>query len=89
MDKGLWVIAISRSFILKVYRFVTGNTFRENIFTISAKCDEEVKKGMVFVVYLGVNDLKNSAAKDEAGKKYAIAISDTVWLPLFDIRRQT
>lgn len=48
------------------------------MFTISSKCDEVVEAGMVFVVYLGVNDLRNSAARDEAGKKYAIAISDTV-----------
>ena len=58
--------------------FVTGSAFRENMFTISSKCDEVVEAGMVFVVYLGVNDLRNSAARDEAGKKYAIAISDTV-----------
>lgn len=40
---------------------------------------------MIFVVYIGVNDLKNSAAKDEAGKKAAIAIGDTVSVRYFFI----
>lgn len=58
--------------------FLTGLEFRESTFAISPKCEEKVRAGMVFVVYIGVEDMRNTSAKDEAGKKAAIAISDTV-----------
>uniref|UniRef100_A0A1I7WCF3 FACT complex subunit n=1 Tax=Heterorhabditis bacteriophora TaxID=37862 RepID=A0A1I7WCF3_HETBA len=58
--------------------FCTGTEFRESALTISAKCEEKVRAGMVFVVYIGVDGLINHNAKDDAGRNAAIAISDTV-----------
>lgn len=62
----------------KDFGFLTGVQFREGQMLISPKCEEKVQAGMVFVIYLGVDGIKNSNAKDDQGKKFAIAISDTV-----------
>ena len=42
----------------------------------------QIQAGMVFVIYVGVDKLTNTSAKDEAGKKCAIVISDTVGFSL-------
>lgn len=57
--------------------FATGIEFRESRLAISAKCDEVVKAGMVFIVYIGVDSIPNKN-KGEKGKPAAIAISDTI-----------
>ncbi|KHJ95261.1 hydrolase, alpha/beta domain protein [Oesophagostomum dentatum] len=62
----------------KDFGFVTGIEFREGALTISPKCDDEVKAGMVFIVSAGVEGLTNTKAKDDAGKNVTIALSDTV-----------
>ncbi|CAI2302535.1 unnamed protein product [Caenorhabditis sp. 36 PRJEB53466] len=58
--------------------FATGIEFRESRLAISAKCEEEVKAGMVFIVYIGCDNITNKNSKGEKGKPAAIAISDTV-----------
>ncbi|EYC04713.1 hypothetical protein Y032_0086g1947 [Ancylostoma ceylanicum] len=62
----------------KDFGFVTGIEFREGGLTISPKCEEKVKPGMVFIVSAGVEGLTNTKAKDDAGKNVTIALSDTV-----------
>ncbi|PIO52583.1 peptidase, M24 family, partial [Teladorsagia circumcincta] len=52
----------------KDFGFVTGIEFREGGLTISPKCDEKVRAGMVFIVSAGVENLTNTKAKDDAGK---------------------
>ncbi|XGW19884.1 hypothetical protein V3C99_003600 [Haemonchus contortus] len=62
----------------KDFGFVTGIEFREGGLTISPKCEEKVRAGMVFIVSAGVENLTNTKAKDDAGKNVMIALSDTV-----------
>ncbi|KAK6730106.1 hypothetical protein RB195_006893 [Necator americanus] len=62
----------------KDFGFVTGIEFREGALTISPKCEEKVKPGMIFIVSAGVEGLTNTKAKDDAGKSVTIALSDTV-----------
>ncbi|CAJ0961366.1 unnamed protein product, partial [Mesorhabditis belari] len=62
----------------KEFGFSTGVEFRESRYTISPKCDEKVREGMVFIVQISVGDLKNSGVKDEQAKKVAISIGDTI-----------
>ena len=45
---------------------------------ITAKNHVPAKKGMVFNINVGFSDLKNSSAKDEEGKKYALFVGETV-----------
>uniref|UniRef100_A0A914RT68 FACT complex subunit n=1 Tax=Parascaris equorum TaxID=6256 RepID=A0A914RT68_PAREQ len=45
---------------------------------ISPKCEMVVKPNMVFVVYVGLQGLTNSEAKDEQSKTSALLLSDTV-----------
>lgn len=58
--------------------FATGIEFREGRLAISPKCDEVVKAGMVFIVYIGVDGIPNKSNGGEKGKPAAIAISDTI-----------
>ncbi|CAI5437616.1 unnamed protein product [Caenorhabditis angaria] len=58
--------------------FSTGIEFRESRLSISPKCDEKVEAGMVFIVYIGVDNLPNKTSKGEKGKPAAIALSDTI-----------
>lgn len=63
----------------KEFGFSTGIELRESQLTISAKCDEVVKAGMVFVVYIGVDNIQNlKNGKEEKETPAAIAISDTI-----------
>ncbi|KAF1765348.1 hypothetical protein GCK72_005300 [Caenorhabditis remanei] len=57
--------------------FSTGIEFRESQLTISAKCNEVVKAGMAFVVYIGVDNILNTKNGNEEAPA-AIAISDTI-----------
>lgn len=45
---------------------------------ISPKCEMIVEPNMVFVVYVGLQGLTNSEAKDEQSKTSALLLSDTV-----------
>ncbi|VDM97408.1 unnamed protein product [Thelazia callipaeda] len=60
------------------FGFLTGLEFRESTALISPKCDLEVQPNMVFVIYLGLQGLKNPNAKDERSKISALLLSDTV-----------
>uniref|UniRef100_A0A914VZ60 FACT complex subunit n=1 Tax=Plectus sambesii TaxID=2011161 RepID=A0A914VZ60_9BILA len=60
------------------FGFATGLEFREGAFLIGPKCNEVVKAGMVFVVYIGLSGLSNPKGTDEQSKEIAILISDTV-----------
>ncbi|VDL87543.1 unnamed protein product, partial [Nippostrongylus brasiliensis] len=62
----------------KDFGFATGIEFREGGLTISPKCDEKVKAGMIFIVSAGAEGLVNAKSKDDAGKTVTIALSDTV-----------
>ncbi|CAJ0956558.1 unnamed protein product, partial [Mesorhabditis belari] len=53
----------------KEFGFSTGVEFRESRYTISPKCDEKVREGMVFIVQISVGDLKNPGVKDEQAKE--------------------
>jgi len=55
-----------------------GIVFRESALVISPKCEETLKKGMVFNVNLAFADLMNSEGKDEKSKKYAISLAETI-----------
>lgn len=57
---------------------MTGTEFRESKLIISPKCEERVRAGMVVVVYIGVENLQNTEAKDAAGRQSAILLADTV-----------
>ncbi|CAD6184168.1 unnamed protein product [Caenorhabditis auriculariae] len=58
--------------------FVTGIEFRDSCLTISPKCEEKVQAGMIFVVFIGVENIRNKNSSGEDGKRAAIALSDTV-----------
>ncbi|VDN50299.1 unnamed protein product [Dracunculus medinensis] len=60
------------------FGFLTGLEFRESFMLISPKCELEIKENMVFVVYVGLQDLKNPDAKDNESKSAALLLSDTV-----------
>ncbi|CAB3408807.1 unnamed protein product [Caenorhabditis bovis] len=62
----------------KEFGFVTGIEFRESRLTISPKCEETVKAGMVLIVYIGVDGIPNKSDSGEKGAPAAIAISDTI-----------
>uniref|UniRef100_A0A9J2Q690 FACT complex subunit n=1 Tax=Ascaris lumbricoides TaxID=6252 RepID=A0A9J2Q690_ASCLU len=62
----------------KYPRFLTGLEFRESSMLISPKCEMIVEPNMVFVVYVGLQGLTNSEAKDEQSKTSALLLSDTV-----------
>lgn len=55
-----------------------GIEFRESSMLIAAKTEVSARKGMLFNVCVGLSDLKNSSAKDSAGKMYALFIGDMV-----------
>lgn len=58
--------------------FGMGIDFRESSLVISPKCDEVIRKGMVFNLNLAFAELKNNEAKEEKGKSYAITIAETI-----------
>lgn len=60
------------------FGFLTGLEFRESTMLISPKCEAKVRANMVFVVYVGLQGLKNEAAEDEQSKTAALLLSDTV-----------
>ncbi|KAK6109487.1 FACT complex subunit SPT16 N-terminal lobe domain family protein [Brugia pahangi] len=60
------------------FGFLTGLEFRESTALISPRSDVEVVPNMVFIVYVGLQGLKNLAAKDEQSKTSAVLLSDTV-----------
>uniref|UniRef100_A0A8R1HXU7 FACT complex subunit n=1 Tax=Caenorhabditis japonica TaxID=281687 RepID=A0A8R1HXU7_CAEJA len=68
---------LAESLNKKELGFATGIEFRESRLAISPKCEEVVKAGMVFIVYIGADGIPNKS-NGEKGKPAAIAISDTV-----------
>ncbi|CAG0919160.1 unnamed protein product [Notodromas monacha] len=65
--------------LTKTFGFATGVEFRESGLLIGPKTTEVAKKDMVFVVAIGLQDLTNPDAGDDANAKtYALFIGDTV-----------
>jgi len=64
--------------LTKTFGFVVGIEFREGSLCIAPKCHGIVEKGMTFTVNVGLSNLKNDAATDDAGKTYALFLGDTV-----------
>jgi nucleosome binding factor SPN SPT16 subunit len=64
--------------LTKSFGFVMGIEFREGSLLIGPKCTGVVQKGMTFNTHIGLSDLKNEAASDDSGKKYALFLGDTV-----------
>lgn len=60
------------------FGFVIGLEFREPSLLITNKCTAEIKSGMTFQVSIGFSDLVNPEGKDDASRKYALFIGDTV-----------
>ncbi|KAK0427999.1 hypothetical protein QR680_010535 [Steinernema hermaphroditum] len=60
------------------FGFGTGFEFRESSLLINSKCQTVIKPDMVFVIYLGLQNLENAGAKDDQGKTAAILLSDTI-----------
>ena len=63
--------------LTKTFGFVIGVEFRDSSCVISPKCNTVIEKGMTINVNVGLSDLKNESATDDAGKKYALFIGDT------------
>uniref|UniRef100_F1KS40 FACT complex subunit n=2 Tax=Ascaris suum TaxID=6253 RepID=F1KS40_ASCSU len=70
--------ALMENLIKNNFGFLTGLEFRESSMLISPKCEMIVEPNMVFVVYVGLQGLTNSEAKDEQSKTSALLLSDTV-----------
>lgn len=64
--------------LTKTFGFAMGIEFKENSLVIGPKATVKAKKGMVFNVNLGFNNLENKDASDKEGKTYALFIGDTV-----------
>lgn len=64
--------------LTKSFGFGMGIEFREGSLLIGPKCTATLQKGMAFNVNVGFSDLKNDAATDDGGKKYALFLGDTV-----------
>lgn len=64
--------------LTKNFGFAMGIEFKENSLMIGPKITLPAKKGMVFNINVGFNNLHNSTASDKEGKSYALFIGDTV-----------
>lgn len=64
--------------LTKTFGFAMGIEFKESSLIIGPKTTAVAKKGMIFNVNIGFNNLKNNDATDKEGKVYALFIGDTV-----------
>ncbi|KAK4879994.1 hypothetical protein RN001_008140 [Aquatica leii] len=64
--------------LTKSFGFAMGIEFRESSLMIGPKTSVIARKGMVFNLNLGFNNLENKEAADKEGKIYALFIGDTV-----------
>lgn len=64
--------------LTKTFGFAMGIEFRESSIMIGPKCSAVIKKGMVFNVYVGLQNLQNKEASEKEGKLYALFIGDTI-----------
>ncbi|KAF5287110.1 hypothetical protein FQR65_LT12333 [Abscondita terminalis] len=64
--------------LTKSFGFAMGIEFRESSLMIGPKTSALAKKGMIFNLNLGFNNLENKDASDKEGKIYALFIGDTV-----------
>ncbi len=64
--------------LTKSFGFGMGIEFREGSLLIGPKSTATVQKGMTFNLHVGFTDIKNDAATDDGGKKYALFLGDTV-----------
>ncbi|VDP32074.1 unnamed protein product [Soboliphyme baturini] len=60
--------------------FGMGIEFRESSLLINARNTVSVESGMVFNINVGIADIENKTAKDDAGKKVALFLGDTVMI---------
>ena len=60
------------------FGFGMGLEFRESDYVINAKNVRELKKGMIFNLSVGLQELDNPEATNPKGKIYALLICDTV-----------
>lgn len=58
--------------------FATGIEFREGTLLLDQKHNYMIKKGMVFCINIGLVNLKNKEAKEDANKSYALFLGETV-----------
>ena len=59
-------------------RFATGLEFRDNALIIALKTAAMVRKGMVFCLTVGFQNLRNAEGKTEDEKTFAVWIGDTI-----------
>lgn len=64
--------------LTKNFGFAMGIEFKENSLMIGPKITSPAKKGMVFNINVGFNNLQNTSSSDKEGKSYALFIGDTV-----------
>lgn len=64
--------------LTKSFGFATGVEFKENSLAIAPKTTAVAKKGMVFNINMGFNNLQNKDASEKEAKTYALFIGDTV-----------
>lgn len=58
--------------------FITGIEFREGSMLLDQKHNQVIKKGMVFNINIGLINLENKDAKEDADKTYALFLGETV-----------
>lgn len=68
---------IKDSFVKNI-GFVTGIEFREGSLLLDQKHNQTIKNGMVFNINIGLVNLKNEEAKEDADKTYALFLGETV-----------
>ncbi|GAU95532.1 hypothetical protein RvY_07133 [Ramazzottius varieornatus] len=64
--------------VSKNFGFATGLEFRDSALMIAAKTTAMIRKGMVFCVIVGLENLKNAEGKTEEEKNFAIWLGDTI-----------
>ncbi|XP_018319533.1 FACT complex subunit spt16 [Agrilus planipennis] len=64
--------------LTKTFGFAMGIEFKESSLTVGPKNSAILKKGMVFNINLGFNNLQNKEATEKEAQTYALFIGDTV-----------
>ncbi|KAK9717864.1 FACT complex subunit spt16, variant 2 [Basidiobolus ranarum] len=66
------------SHFVKNCGFVTGIEFRESAFTLNEKNNKALQNGMIVIVVVGFQDIKNPKSNDDKSKHYSLLLIDTV-----------
>lgn len=64
--------------LTRTFGSVIGIEFRDSILTIQGKCHTKIKKGMVFNISIGFQNVDNPEGNDSKSKKVALFLSDTI-----------